>query len=56
MEFELNKIVIDLQKIPEDKLGNIGHGREEPSLDPSLDITGQNLEPPLPLPIKLNKR
>ena len=71
VEFELSKIALDPQKIsqwlsydvvitcevvPEDKLEHIGHGREEPNPHPSLDITGQNFETPLPLPTKLNNR
>ena len=58
VEFQLNKKAVDFQQIlqwfsydvvitcdvvPEDKLGNIGHGREEPDPCPSLNITGQDI-------------
>ena len=61
VEFELNKVAVDLQQISqwfsydvvitcevisEDKLGNIGHGREEPDLCLSLDIRGKISNPP----------
>ena len=38
--------MISCEVISEDKLGNIGHDREEPSQCPSLDITGKNSETP----------
>ena len=60
MEFELHKIAVDLQQISQwfgydvvitcevvskDKLDNVGHGREEPRLPPSLDIMGKIFDP-----------
>ena len=60
-EFELHKIVVDLQQIlqwfdydvvitrevvTKDKLNDIEQGREESNLPPSLGITGKNFKTP----------